>query len=198
MTRSSRLSSIGKWEAEAGGSPADEFSMKSKARLYTLIGLLSIAASVRAADETQATWPPPHMKGLPAEYQARQRRALETQLETINRLRPGVNPVLWVRFGIAGLALEKHVDRINGYIASKVSDFLVAQFLKDIPAYADLKYEDGSTARQQYEARLAYWHRWIDSRVRRGLFMEDGGSGYQNYTASHDPAIRRPLKVIRL
>ena len=115
-TRSSRLSSIGKCEAEAGGSPADEFNMKSKVRLYTLIGLLSIAASVRAADETQATWPPPHMKGLPAEYQARQRRALETQLETISKLRPGVNPVLWVRFGIAGLALEKHVDQINAYI----------------------------------------------------------------------------------
>jgi hypothetical protein len=70
----------------------------------------------------------------------------------------------------------------NHHMASKVSNFLVAQFLKDIPAYADLKYDDGSTARQQYDARLAYWHRWIDSRARRGLFMEDGGSSYQNYT----------------
>lgn len=200
------------------------------------------------------------MLDLPADYLDRQRKALETQLESINKLKPDVNPVLWVRFGIAGLALERHVDRINAYteddgfeykpsdkfgfslfslpyvrlyalfndrtgtmqgrlsprgqanlektlwncskansklaeahrdawdmdgsenhhMASKVSDLLVAQFLKDIPAYADLKYDDGSTDRQQYEARLAYWHRWIDTRVRRGLFMEDGGSSYQN------------------
>lgn len=202
------------------------------------------------------------MKDLPADYLNRQRQALETQLESISKLGPDANPVLWVRFGIAGLALGRHVDRINAYIedasfeyrpsekfgfslfsqpyvrlyaifnnrtgtmkgrlsskaeanlektlwacakansrlaearrdvwdmdgsenhhmTSKVSDFLVAQFLKDLPAYAELKYDDGSTARQQYEARRAYWHKWLDSRVRRGLFMEDGGSSYQNYT----------------
>ncbi len=70
----------------------------------------------------------------------------------------------------------------NHHVTSKVSDFLVAQFLKDIPAYADLKYDDGSTLQEQYVSRLAYWNEWIDSRVRRGLFMEDGGSSYQNYT----------------
>ena len=69
----------------------------------------------------------------------------------------------------------------NHHMASKVSDFLVAQFLKDIPAYADLRYDDGSTLRQQYEARLAYWSRWIDEHAGRGLFIEDGSS-YQNYT----------------
>ncbi len=222
------------------------------------------AAFLQKSAQTTASeaWPPPYMKDLPTDYLDRQCRALESQLESISKLGPGANPVLWVRFGIAGLALERHVDRINAYIedatfeykpsekfgfslfslpyvrlyalfnnrtgtmkgrlsskaqanlektlwdcakansklaearrgvwdmdgsenhhmASKVSDFLVAQFLKELPAYADLKYDDGSTARQQYEARLAYWHKWLDSRVRRGLFMEDGGSSYQNYT----------------
>ena len=62
-----------------------------------------------------------------------------------------------------------------------MSDFLVAQFLKDIPAYAELKYDDGSTLRQQYEARLDYWSKWLDQHAKRGLFEEDGSS-YENYT----------------
>ena len=69
----------------------------------------------------------------------------------------------------------------NHHITSRVSDFLVAQFLKDIPAYASLKYDDGSTLKQQYEARLDYWSKWLDQRARRGLFYEDGSS-YENYT----------------
>jgi hypothetical protein len=88
----------------------------------------------------------------------------------------------------------------NHHMASKVSDFLVARFLKDLPDYAELPYEDGSTPQQQYAARLIYWSDWIDSRVRRGLFMEDGGSSYQNYTLeallnlrdfSGDPTLQR-------
>lgn len=223
-------------------------------------------ASLHAADDLKSTndapWPPAHMRALPTDYQDRLRGALEAQLESDKKLTRDANPVLWVRFGIAGLALGRQVERINHYIeedtfkyqpsdkfgfslfslpyvrlyglfndrsgvmkgrlsskaqanlektlwdcakansklaeaqrgvwdmdgsenhhvTSKVSDFLVAQFIKDIPAYADLKYDDGSTPGQQYEARLAYWSQWIDSRVRRGLFMEDGGSSYQNYT----------------
>ncbi len=87
----------------------------------------------------------------------------------------------------------------NHHMTSKVSDFLVAQFLKDIPAYAQLKYDDGSTLQQQYEARLAYWSKWLDERARRGLFEEDGSS-YQNYVIEalfnlhdlcEDPVLRR-------
>lgn len=70
----------------------------------------------------------------------------------------------------------------NHHVSSKVGDFLAAQFLKDIPEYAGRKYDDGSTPQQQYEARLAYWNKWIDERAKRGLFIEDGGSSYQNYT----------------
>jgi len=81
----------------------------------------------------------------------------------------------------------------------KVSDFLVAQFLKDIPAYARQRYDDGSTPRPQYEAWLAYWQKWLDEHAKRGLFDEDGSS-YQNYTVealfnlrdfAEDPVLRR-------
>ncbi len=87
----------------------------------------------------------------------------------------------------------------NHHVTSKVSDFLVAQFLKDLPAYAGLRYDDGSTLRQQYETRRDYWHQWLDQRARRGLFTEDGSS-YENYTIeallnlrdfAEDPVLRR-------
>ncbi len=61
------------------------------------------------------------------------------------------------------------------------SNFLVAQLLKDIPAYAALKYDDGSTLKEQYDALLEYWSKWLDQRARKGLFEEDGSS-YDNYT----------------
>ena len=236
--------------------------MKTPAMVCILVGLCGILAPLRADDANKASWPPPHMNDLPAEYQDRLRVALARQLETIDKLGKDANPVLWVRFGIAGLTLNQHVDRINAYleddafryqpsekfgfslfslpyvrlyglfnsrtgrmkgrlspqaeanlektlwdcaqansklaeahrgvwdmdgsenhhVSSKVSDFLVAQYLKDVPEYAARTYNDGSTPQNQYEARLAYWQAWIDSRVRRGLFMEDGGSSYQNYT----------------
>ncbi len=87
----------------------------------------------------------------------------------------------------------------NHHVTSKISDFLVAQFLKDIPAYAGLKYDDGSTPLEQYEAGLKYWNKWLDQRARRGLFYEDGSS-YENYTIeallnlrdfAADPVLRR-------
>jgi hypothetical protein len=87
----------------------------------------------------------------------------------------------------------------NHHVTSRVSDFLVARFLKDIPAYAERKYDDGSTLQEQYEVRLDYWSKWLDQRARRGLFYEDGSS-YENYTIealfnlrdfAEDPVLRR-------
>ncbi len=91
----------------------------------------------------------------------------------------------------------------NHHVTSRVSDFLVAQFLKDIPAYANLKYDDGSTLQEQYKARLGYWSKWLDQRARRGLFYEDGSS-YENYTIeaffnlrdfAEDPVLRRKAEM---
>ncbi len=50
----------------------------------------------------------------------------------------------------------------NHFLTSKSSDFLVAQFFRDHPDYANLTYDDGSTPQQQYEARVDYWNRWLD------------------------------------
>lgn len=69
----------------------------------------------------------------------------------------------------------------NHHVTSGVSNFLVAQFLKDMPDYAGQMYDDGSTLPQQYEARRDYWSRWLDQHARRGLFQEDGSS-YEHYT----------------
>lgn len=87
----------------------------------------------------------------------------------------------------------------NHCVTSIASNFLVAQLLKDIPAYAALKYDDGSTLKEQYEALLDYWSKWLDQRARKGLFEEDGSS-YDNYTLealfnlrdfAEDPILRR-------
>ena len=69
----------------------------------------------------------------------------------------------------------------NHHVTSRMGDFLAARFLKDIPEYAALKYDDGSTPREQYDAWRGYWSRWIDERAKRGLLTEDGSS-YENYT----------------
>ncbi len=87
----------------------------------------------------------------------------------------------------------------NHCVTSIASNFLVAQLLKDIPEYAALKYDDGSTLKEQYEALLDYWSTWLDQRARKGLFEEDGSS-YDNYTLealfnlrdfAEDPILRR-------
>ncbi len=67
----------------------------------------------------------------------------------------------------------------NHHLASKTCDFLAAQFLRHLPAFADQRYDDGSTPAQQYEARLSYWMKWFDERARHGQFTEAGSPSYQ-------------------
>ena len=67
----------------------------------------------------------------------------------------------------------------NHHLASKTCDFLAAQFLRNIPTYADRKLDDGSTLAQQYEARLAYFLKWFDERAKWGQFVEAGSPSYQ-------------------
>lgn len=67
----------------------------------------------------------------------------------------------------------------NHHLASKTCDFLAAQHLRSIPAYANQAYDDGSTPAKQYEVRLAYWLKWIDERAKFGQFIEAGSPSYQ-------------------
>jgi hypothetical protein len=67
----------------------------------------------------------------------------------------------------------------NHHLASKSCDLLAAQYLRNIPEYANQKYDDGSTLPEQYEARRAYFLKWFDERAKRGQFVEAGSPSYQ-------------------
>jgi hypothetical protein len=67
----------------------------------------------------------------------------------------------------------------NHHLASKTCDFLAAQFLRNIPEFANQKYDDGSTPAQQYDVRRAYWMKWFDERAKRGQFVEAASPSYQ-------------------
>lgn len=70
----------------------------------------------------------------------------------------------------------------NHHLSSKTCDLLAAQFLRNIPEYADRKYDDGSTPAQQYDAWLKYFLAWFDERAKRGQFVEAGSPSYQTHT----------------
>ncbi len=67
----------------------------------------------------------------------------------------------------------------NHHLSSKTCDLLAAQFLRNLPVYANEKYDDGSTLAEQYEARRVYFLKWIDARAKRGQFVEAGSPSYQ-------------------
>ena len=67
----------------------------------------------------------------------------------------------------------------NHHLSSKTCDLLAAQFLRNIPAYANQKYDDGSTLAEQYEVRRAYFLKWFDERAKRGQFVEAASPSYQ-------------------
>ncbi len=88
----------------------------------------------------------------------------------------------------------------NHHLSSKSCDFLVAQFLRNLPAYASQKLDDGSTLAEQYEARRLYFLRWFDERAKHGQFVEAGSPSYQSDSIaalfnlrdfSEDPVLRK-------
>jgi hypothetical protein len=91
-------------------------TMNSRIVLFTAIGVCGITAPMEADDGKTTFWPPAQMVILPADYLARQLSALKTQLESVDKLTSDAKPVLWVRFGIAGLALGQRIDWINDYL----------------------------------------------------------------------------------
>lgn len=92
----------------------------------------------------------------------------------------------------------------NHHLSSKTCDLLAAQFLRTIPAYANQKYDDGSTLPEQYEARRAYFSNWFDERAKRGQFVEAGSPSYQGDSISslfnlrdfaEDPVLRKKAEM---
>jgi hypothetical protein len=70
----------------------------------------------------------------------------------------------------------------NSEVCSAVGYLLAARYLKDIPEYASLLYRDGSTAGQQYTARVERMKRWIDARVQKGTLFEEYCAQYTKWT----------------
>ena len=64
-------------------------------------------------------------------------------------------------------------------LRARSCDLLAAQFLRNIPEYANQKYDDGSTLAEQYEVRRAYFLKWFDERAKRGQFVEAASPSYQ-------------------
>ena len=92
----------------------------------------------------------------------------------------------------------------NHHLASKTCDFLVAQCLRNIPAYANQVCDDGSILADQYEVRSGYFSRWLDERAKRGQFVEAGSPSYQHdsigallnlYDFAEDTTLRKKAEM---
>jgi hypothetical protein len=103
---------------------------------------------------------------------------------------------------------KRHVWEMEGsenhHLASKTCDFLAAQYLRNLPTYADQKYDDGSTLAEQYEVRRAYFLKWLDERAKRGQFVEAASPSYQGDSVNalmslrdfaEDPVLRRKAEM---
>jgi hypothetical protein len=83
--------------------------------------------------------------------------------------------------------------------------FLAAQTFKDLPAYRNKFYADGSTVAQQYKAWHDHWSNYLDERAKRGLFIESGAPTYAGYTVesilniydfADDPVLRQKAGMV--
>lgn len=99
---------------------------------------------------------------------------------------------------------EQHASE-NLHVVKVFGNFLAAQFLKDLPAYSSLKYDDGSTLDEQYHAWRNYVSDWIDERAKRGLFVEAASPSYQPHTMNaifnirdfaEDPVLQRKAEML--
>ncbi len=64
-----------------------------------------------------------------------------------------------------------HIQRFSTY-------WHFAKFLKDAPAYRNLKYDDGYTSQQHFEAWNSYIKQWTIERAKKGLFVEMANESY--------------------
>ncbi len=88
----------------------------------------------------------------------------------------------------------------NHHLTSKSGDFLAAQYLRHIPAYANQRYDDGSTLAEQYDVRRRHFLGWYDERAKRGQFVEAASPSYHGWSVlalfnlrdfAEDPVLRK-------
>jgi len=64
-----------------------------------------------------------------------------------------------------------HIQRFSTY-------WHFAKFLKDQPEYRNLKYDDGFTSKEHYDAWNIYSKHWLVERAKKGLFVEMANESY--------------------
>ena len=64
-----------------------------------------------------------------------------------------------------------HIQRFSTY-------WHFSKLLKELPAYKDLKYDDGYNASDHYKAWSYYSQQWLIERAKKGLFIEMANEGY--------------------
>lgn len=87
-----------------------------------------------------------------------------------------------VRYAVDHSNVWKLQGSENHSLVAWSSHFLVSQFLKNSPAFAERTFEDGRTPAQHYESWREYWSRLMDERAKRGLFTEVGSPTYEKYS----------------
>ena len=60
--------------------------------------------------------------------------------------------------------------------------YSAADILRNVPAYQNLTYDDGSNASQQYEGWNSYYKEYFAQRAKKGLLVELGSTTYSKYT----------------
>jgi len=72
-----------------------------------------------------------------------------------------------------------HVDESENHHIQRFSTYWhFAKYLKDLKEYKDLKYDDGFTSQQHYDAWNEYAKHWVIERARKGLFVEMANESY--------------------
>lgn len=91
----------------------------------------------------------------------------------------------------------------NHSFAHASGSYLAAQFLRQLPQFRNLRYDDGSTLDDQYSAWKAFLSQWFDARFKRGLLVEVGsayeedtlGAIYTIHDFSDDPVLRKKAEM---
>ncbi len=60
--------------------------------------------------------------------------------------------------------------------------YSAADILRNVPAYQNLTYDDGSSAAQQYQGWNSYYKEYFAQRAKKGLLVELGSATYSKYT----------------
>lgn len=72
-----------------------------------------------------------------------------------------------------------HIDESENHHIQRFSTYWhFAKYLKNLPEYKSLKYDDGFTSQQHYDAWNIYAKHWIVERARKGLFVEMANEMY--------------------